>query len=92
MLGFTLAALAMLDQAGGIIWKDDGTVEISITFVATDLADPFPQGETLMVEKATEACSKKGTPMPVGDPVITGIEMTGQPFVSMSRVYTCRKG
>lgn len=92
MLGFTLAALAMLDQGSGINWKDDGTVEISITFVAADLADPFPQGETLMVEKATEACGTKGAPAPVSDAVINGIEMTGSSFVTMSRVYACRKG
>lgn len=93
MIGLTLAALAMLEQTVAILWKEDGSVEISITFIAKDPNNPFPQGESLLVAKAAAACGKKGTPVPIGEPVVTGIALAGdKPEITMSGTYACRKG
>jgi len=88
----TLAALAMLDQGAAIIWKNDGSFEVSVTFAATDPGNPFPQGEALLKAKAAEACKDKGTATPQGEPVVTGIAMaSGKPQIAMSGIYACRK-
>lgn len=93
MLELTLAALVMLEQASAIIWKNDGTVEITTSFVATDPRDPFPQGTVLLLTKAKDACGEKGSPVPVGEPVVVGITIAeGKPQVAMSGTYACRKG
>ena len=93
MLSLTLAALAMLEQSAAIIWKNDGSFEVSLSFAAKDPADPFPQGEGLLLAKAKEACGDKGTPVAVGEPVVTGIVLAGgKPQISMSGPYACRKG
>lgn len=93
MLGLTLAAMAMLEQASAIIWKDDGTVEVTTTFAAKDPANPFPQGVALMTAKAATACGEKGAPVPTSEPVVTAIAMTGGgPQITMSGAYACRKG
>lgn len=93
MLGLTLAAMAMLDQGSAIIRKNDGSVEVSITFVAADPSNPFPQGKGLLLAKAAEACGKKGAPVEVTEPVVTGIALAGgKPQISMSGTYACRKG
>ncbi len=92
MLGLTLAAIAMLEQASALIWKDDGTVEISLTFPAKDPRNPLPQGVALLNAKAAEACGDKGLPVPASEPVVTGIAIAnGGPQITMSGVYACRK-
>ncbi len=92
MLGLTLAAMAILEQASAIIWKNDGTVEITATFAAKDPRNPFPQGVELLNDKAKEACGDKASPAPVSEPVVTGIAMTGgKPQIAMSGIYACRK-
>jgi len=92
MLGLTLAAMAMLEQTSAIIWKNDGSFEVSITFAAADPRNPFPQGNGLLEAKAAEACKDKGSPTPVGEPVVTGIALAGaKPQISMSGTYVCRK-
>jgi hypothetical protein len=92
MLGLTLAAMAMLEQASAIIWKNDGTVEITATFTAKDPSNPIPQGGALLNAKAAEACGDKGAPVPAGEPVVTGLAITdGGPQITMSGVYACRK-
>jgi hypothetical protein len=93
MLSFTLASLAMLEQAAAVIWKNDGTFEVSVTFAANDPGNPFPQGEGLLKAKAAKACKDKGTPTEVSEPVVTGIAQAGgKPQISMSGTYACRKG
>jgi hypothetical protein len=93
MLGLTFAALAMLEQASAISWKNDETVEITTSFVATDPRNPFPQGTVLLLAKAKEACGDKGAPVPVGEPVVVGITIAeGKPQVAMSGTYACRQG
>ncbi len=93
MLGFAFAALAMLEQASAIIWKNDGTVEITTTFVATEPRNPFPQGTALLLTMAKEACGEKGAPVPVSEPVVVGLTIAeGKPKVAMSGTYACRQG
>jgi hypothetical protein len=93
MLGLTLASLVMLEQSAAIIWKNDGSFEVSLSFAANDPGNPFPQGEGLLLAKAKEACGDKGTPVAVGEPVVTGIAMEGgKPVIAMSGTYACRKG
>ena len=93
MIGLTLAALAMLEQSTAIIWKNDGSFEVSLTFAAADPRNPFPQGEGLLLAKAKEACGDKGAPVAVAEPVVTGIALAGgRPQISMSGTYACRKG
>ncbi len=93
MIGMTLAALAMLEQASAVAWKNDGSFEVSLTFVAADRRNPFPQGTKLLLAKATEACGDKGAPVEVAEPVVTGIALVGgKPQISMSGTYACRKG
>ncbi|WP_285712910.1 hypothetical protein [Erythrobacter oryzae] len=93
MLALTLAALVMLEQSIAIIWKNDGSFEISLSFAAKDPANPFPQGEGLLLAKAREVCGDKGAPVAVGEPVVTGIAIEGgKPVIAMSGTYACRKG
>jgi len=92
MLGLTLAAMAMLEQASAIIWKNDGTVEITTTFAAKDPSNPFPQGVAMLTAKAAKACGDKGAPVPAGEPVVTAIAIAnGGPQITMSGAYACRK-
>ncbi len=92
MLGLTLAALAMLEAASSVVWKDDGTVEIAATFAADDPRNPFPQGTKLLTAKAKDACADRGEPTPVSEPVVTGIGLAkGKPQISMRGIYACRK-
>jgi hypothetical protein len=92
MLGLTLATMAMLEQATAIIWKNDGSFEVSLSFTALDPSNPFPQGEGLLLARAKEACSNKGAPVAVGEPVVTGIALEGgKPVIAMSGTYACRK-
>ena len=93
MLSLTLAALAMLEQSTAIIWKNDGSFEVSLSFAAKDIANPFPQGESLLLAKAKDACGDKGAPVSVGEPVVTGIAIEGgKTVIAMSGTYACRKG
>jgi hypothetical protein len=93
MLGLTLAALVMLEQASAIIWKNDGRVEITTSFVATDPRNPFPQGTIVLLTMAKEACGDKGAPVPVSEPVVVGLTIAeGKPQVAMSGTYACRQG
>lgn len=93
MLGLTLAAMAMLEQASAVVWKNDGSFEVSLTFAAADPRNPFPQGTKLLLAKATEACGDKGAPVEVAEPVVTGIALAGgKPQITMSGTYACRKG
>jgi hypothetical protein len=93
MLALTLAALAMAEQPAAIMWKNDGTFEVSITFPANDPGNPFPQGEGLLKAKAKEACKGKGKPVAVSEPVVTGMAIAGgKPVITMSGAYACRKG
>ena len=92
MLSLSLAALAMLEQSTAIIWKKDGSFEVSLSFPAKDISNPFPQGESLLLAKAMSACGDKGAPVPVGEPVVTGISLKGEKTViAMSGTYACRK-
>lgn len=92
MLALSLAALAMLEQSTAVIWKNDGSVEISLSFVAKDISNPFPQGESLLLAKVKSACGDKGAPVPVGEPVVTGISLEGgKTVIAMSGTYACRK-
>lgn len=88
----TLAAFAMFEQSIAIIWKNDGSFEVSLSFAAKDPGNPFPQGEGLLLAKAKETCSNKGAPVAVGEPVVTGIAIEGgKPVIAMSGTYACRK-
>ena len=93
MLGLTLAAMAMLEATSAIIWKTDGTVEVTASFAADDPRNPFPQGEKLLTAKAKQACADKGEPVPVSEPIVTSIVLAGgKPQIAMSGTYACRKG
>ena len=60
MLALTLAAAAMLEQSTAIIWKNDGSFEVSLSFAATDPGNPFPQGESLLLAVQTMISSGFG--------------------------------
>jgi hypothetical protein len=93
MFTLTLAALALLEQSTAIIWKNDGSFEVSLSFTAEDPANPFPQGEGLLLAQAKKTCGDKGAPVAVGEPVVTGIAIEGgKPVIAMSGTYACRKG
>lgn len=92
MLGMTLAALIMLQQASAT-WRDDGSVEITATFLADDPRNPFPQGRSLMDAKAAEACGDTGEPALISEPAVNAIALVqGRPQVTMSAIYACARG
>ena len=93
MIELTLALVAVLAQTSEVVWRDAKTVEVTVTFAASDPQDPFPEGGKLLLAEATKACGSKGTPEAQGEPIVSAIAMAGgKPQVSMSGIYACRKG